>query len=393
MKKFKALILGTDHNSYAVARAYMEAFDDKAIVVGSGVLLPFYHSKIADIYTKSGFSRDDYIFVDFLEEVTGKYPDTSFVFFAPTEAYIDILVRNLDKLDFDYKCPYPKKELSQKLILKSNFYDFLEKIKVPYPKTQMINKDNIDSLDLDGDLFMKADQYEDFVLLDFDDKQKGYKVSSKEEAKDFLRKIYQAGYKGNMIVQDYINGEDGFEYSINGYRAHDGKISMVLARNIVSDKREMWVGNHIVQVDSFDERMYSLAEKITEELDYHGLFNFDFKVDEKTGEIFALEMNIRQGRTFYYAILGGINLIEIAIRDLVFKDSLEARGKNKFRLMTLTESTLEDNINPGLKDEFTDPKRKENSANPIIYDKDKSFTRKLRIKENINRLEKEIFDK
>ncbi|MGO3018526.1 MAG: carboxylate--amine ligase [Anaerococcus sp.] len=391
MKKFKALILGTDHNSYAVARSYMEAFDEKALVVGSAVLLPFYHSKIADVYTKGNFSRDDDIFVDYLNEVAKNFPDTIFVFFAPTEVYIDILVRNLSRLNFDFRCPYPEKEVSEKLIWKSNFYEFLEKIGVLYPKTQMISKDNIHSLDLDGDIFMKADQYEDFVLLDFPEKQKGYKLSSKKEVIDFLEKIYDSGYKGDMIVQQYINGDDGFEYSLNGYRSHDGKCSMVLARNIVSDKREMWVGNHIVQIDCNDERMYDLAEKITRELDYHGLFNFDFKVDSKTGEIFALEMNIRQGRTFYYSILAGVNLIKVAIDDAVFGKSVNLKGKNKFRLMTLTEKTLEDNINPELKDEFRQPDRVLNSANPIIYDKDSSFSRKIRIKDNIKRLEKEIF--
>jgi D-aspartate ligase len=391
MKNFKALILGTDHNSYSVARSYMEAFDDRAVVVGSAVLLPFYHSKIADVYTKESFSRDDQVFVEFLNEVASSYEDTTFVFFAPTEAYIDILVRNLENLDFDFRCPYPEKDVSEKLIWKSNFYEFLEKIGVAYPKTQMISRDNIDDLTLDGDLFMKADQYEDFVLLDFPEKQKGYKVGSNQEAKAMLQKIYQSPYEGSMIVQTYINGEDGFEYSINGYRSHDGKVSMVLARNIVSDKREMWVGNHIVQVDCQDTRIYDLAQKIVDRLDYHGLFNFDFKIDEKTGVIYALEMNIRQGRTFYYAILGGVNLIEIAIRDMVLKESVEKRGTNKFRLMTLTEKTLEANVNPSLLGEFTDKERVKNSANPIIFDGDKSLTRSLRVKDNIKKLEKEIF--
>lgn len=391
MKKFKALILGTDHNSYAVARSYMEAFDDKAVVVGSAVLLPFYNSEIADVYTRKSFSSDDEIFVEFLNEVADSYPDTRFVLFAPTEAYIDILVRNLEKLDFDYRCPYPDKEVSEKLICKSNFYDLLEKIGLAYPKTQMINKDTIEDLSLDGDLFMKADQYGDFVLLDFPEKQKGYKLTSKKEAKEILKKIYAAGYDGDMIVQTYINGEDGFEYSINGYRAHDGKVSMVLARNIVSDKREMWVGNHIVQVDCHDERIYELAQKIVDQIDYKGLFNLDFKIDEKTGEIYALEMNIRQGRTFYYAILGGVNLIEIAIKDMVFEESVEKRGQNKFRLMTLREKTLEEHVSPELLDEFTEAARVKNSANPIIFDRDKSIKRKLRIKENIKKLEKEIF--
>lgn len=392
MKKFNTLILGTDNNSYSVARSFNEAFNRKAIVAGAAVLLPFYHSKIAEVYTRKNFSSDDEVFVSLLNEIGERYNDRTLVFFVPTEAYLEILMRNIDKLNFDFRLPYPRKEISDKLIHKSNFYQYLETISVSYPKTEVITKDNIDSLSLDGDLFMKADQYEEFVLLDFADKQKGYKVSGNSQAKKTLSKIFEAGYQSNMIVQQYINGGDGSEYSLNGYRAHDGKLSMVLARNLLSDKRQMWIGNHIVQIDHDDQRMYDLAKKITENLDYKGLFNLDFKVDSKTGEIFVLEMNLRQGRTFYYTNLGGVNLIETAIKDLVLEESVEQRSKYPFRLLTLSEKVTRKYIDKDLVVEYKKFSREQNTANPMLNKREGSFTRNIKINENIKRLERDIFN-
>ena len=92
-------------------------------------------------------------------------------------------------------------------------------------------------------------------------KKKGYKIKSKQEAIDILKEIFEKGYDHNMIVQEYINGVDGSEYSLNGYRANDGKVSMTLARNLLSDHRDMWVGNHLVQIDYQDEEFYEIAKK------------------------------------------------------------------------------------------------------------------------------------
>ena len=104
---FNAIILGTDHNSYSVTRSFNEAFDKKPIVAGSAVLVPFYKSKIADIYTEKNFSSDDGVFVQTLNKIAKARPEEDFIFFAPTEHYVDLLVRNAKDFDFSYHIPYP----------------------------------------------------------------------------------------------------------------------------------------------------------------------------------------------------------------------------------------------------------------------------------------------
>lgn len=389
---FNAIILGTDHNSYSVARSFNEAFDKKPIVAGSAVLVPFYKSKIADIYTEKNFSSDDGVFVQTLNKIAKSRPEEDFIFFAPTESYVDLLVRNAKDFDFSFHIPYPDPEEASKLLMKSEFYKILEKIGVSYPRTFLADRENFKDLNLDGELFLKADEYDDFIGSDIKIKQKGYHVKDRAEAIRILENIYDSDYQGHVIVQEFIYGGQGTEYSLNGYRSKDGKVSMVLARNLLSDMRPMWVGNHLVQVDHDDRGMYAIAEKIVASLDYQGLFNFDFKKDAKSGKVYTLEMNIRQGRTFYYSTLAGVNLIKIATEDMILGKSVSERTKRPFMLTAINKNVARDHVDPSLLDEFDDKKRNENSAIHIINSVDDGIMRNLRVKDALKRQEKDLYD-
>ncbi|WP_311480856.1 ATP-grasp domain-containing protein [uncultured Anaerococcus sp.] len=389
---FNAIILGTDHNSYSVARSFNEAFDKKPIVAGSAVLVPFYKSKIADIYTEKNFSSDDGVFVQTLNKIAKSRLEEDFIFFAPTESYVDLLVRNAKDFDFSYHIPYPDPEEAAKLLMKSEFYKILEKIGIAYPRTFLADRENFKDLNLDGELFLKADEYDDFIGSDIKIKQKGYHVKDRAEAIRILENIYDSDYQGHVIVQEFIYGGQGTEYSLNGYRSKDGKVSMVLARNLLSDMRPMWVGNHLVQVDHEDSEMYAIADKIVDSLDYQGLFNFDFKKDAKSGKVYTLEMNIRQGRTFYYSTLAGVNLIKIATEDMILGKSVSERTKRPFMLTAINKNVARDHVDPSLLDEFDDKKRNENSAIHIINSVDDGIMRNLRVKDALKRQEKDLYD-
>ncbi|WP_276886656.1 ATP-grasp domain-containing protein [Anaerococcus lactolyticus] len=389
---FNAIILGTDHNSYSVARSFYEAFDKKPIVAGSAVLVPFYKTRIADVYTEKNFSADDKIFIDTLNKIAKARPEEDFIFFAPTEHYVDLLVRNAKDFDFSYHIPYPNPDMASKLLKKSEFYKILEEIGVSYPKSYVADRENYKNLNLDGELFLKADEYDDFIASDIKIKQKGYHAKDRAEAIKILDNIYDSDYQGHVIVQVFIHGGQGTEYSLNGYRSKDGKVSMVLARNLLSDMRPMWVGNHLVQVDHEDSEMYAIAEKITNSLSYEGLFNFDFKKDSKSGKVYTLEMNIRQGRTFYYSTLAGVNLIKIATEDMVLGKSVSERTKRAFMLTAINKDVARNHVDPSLLGEFDDKKRNENSAIHIINSDDDGIMRNLRVKDALRRQEEELYD-
>ncbi len=389
--KYNAIILGTDHNSYSVARTFYEAYGEKPIVVGAALLVPFVASTIVEVHIVKDFSTDDDVFVKTLNEIAKARNEEDFIFFAPTEHYVDLLVRNEDKFDFKAHVPYPDPKEAEKLILKSEFYKILEKIGVAYPKTFIAKKDNYKEVNIEGEAFLKADEYNDFIESNATNIQKGYHAMNKGETLAILEEIYKSNYTGSIIVQDYIHGGQGTEYSLNGYRSHDGKVSMVLARNLLSDMRPMWVGNHLVQVDHYDDEMFNIAEKITSSLDYKGLFNFDFKKDAKTGKIYTLEMNIRQGRTFYYATLGGVNLMKIAANDMILGKSVSERTKRAFMLTAIDKEVCKKHIDAELLDEFMKKERQDNTAIHIVNEMDAAPERVERVMNALKRQADDLY--
>lgn len=54
---FNAIILGTDHNSYSVARSFYEAFGKKPIVIGAAVLVPFINQRLLMSTPPRGFHQ------------------------------------------------------------------------------------------------------------------------------------------------------------------------------------------------------------------------------------------------------------------------------------------------------------------------------------------------
>ena len=391
MSNFLPIILGSDLNTYTIAREIHEAYGIKSVVATSRILLPCIHSKIIDFYKRDNFSKDDEIFVGLLNEIYGKNKNKyyDFILFAPDDVMRSLIFRNLDKLDFNPKLPYADRDVIAKLKTKSDFYEGIKDLDLA-PQTLIASKDNYKSLSYPADVFIKADNDVFYKTLNFEGWQKGYHSTSIDQTIEILETIFNNGYDDKIIVQEFVKGGDGTEYSVDGYRTKEG-ISMSICRNILLDKRVEWIGNFVAKVDSKEEIIYEYATKIVETLGVYGLFNIDFKKNIETGKIYAFEINLRQGRCHYFATQNGINLSKIAIEDLVNDNFSEKRGDIPFTYYNLNLDETIANLEGELKEEFLAPQRRDNTQNPLVYDKDWGFRRRLKIEPYLKRLSDETF--
>lgn len=392
MKKFLPIVLGTDNNSYTVARSIHAAYNIKATICGSAVLIPFYKSQIADIHTKKNFSTDNDVFVSLLNEVYHKNKEEyeQFILFAPTETYLKLLYENLSNLDFKPVLPYPEKDLALDMMVKKNFYSRMEELNINVPKTYRVERENYHTFDADGEFFLKADDYDYFNRFEFDGKQKGYYAADKETALHYLETIYASDFDGSILIQPFIHGGDGTEYSINGYRSKENNFTLTQARSLLEDPRPMWIGNHLILSDSDREDLYEIAKEIITGLDYYGYFNLDFKIDAKTNEIYVFELNTRLARSFYYSNLGGVNYIEVAIADLIYNEHLVQEQTKPFNWIVISEKASKQYLTSELKEIFNQEERLENTGNSLLYEEDMGFTRKVKLKTFHKTLENQI---
>ncbi|WP_416335119.1 carboxylate--amine ligase [Anaerococcus sp. DFU013_CI05] len=391
MNKFLPIILGSDLNTYSIAREIHEAYDINPVVATSTILLPCVDSKIIKFYKKTNFSKDPEVFKEVLDDIYKDYKSDyeNFIIFAPDDVMRTFALKNIENLNFKPLMPYADIEVIRGLSTKNDFYDKISDLDLA-PKTFIANNKNYMNLDFPEEVFIKPDNDVFYKTLDFEGWQKGYHSKSIKQTQEILANIFNNGYNYNVLVQEFVAGGDGTEYTIEGYRSKS-TISMAISRNILLDKRVEWIGNFVAKIDSDEKILFDYARKIVETLGVFGLFNIDFKKDTKTGKFYAFEINLRQGRSHYFASLNGVNTSKLAIEDLIFDKQAEIIGDKKFRYYNLDLGQTIDNLDPEFREDFEDDDRKTNSANPLVYKKDLNFKRRLKMKKYLDKLSKETF--
>ena len=391
MQAFLPIVLGSDLNTYSIVREIHEEYGIKPVVATSMILLPCIESEIIKFYYKKNFSKDPKIFKEVLDQIYYDHKDSheKFIIFAPDDVMRTYLLTNVSKLDFDPILPYAPMEVIKSLSTKNDFYEKIMDLDLA-PQTFIANKDNYKELSYPEEVFIKPDNDVFYKSLDFPGQQKGYHSKSKEETLEILDRIFDSGYTYNVLVQEFVNGGDGSEYSVEGYRSKNA-ISMAMSQNILLDKRVEWIGNYVAKIDSDEKILFDYGKQIVETLGVYGLFNLDFKKDSKTGKFYAFEINLRQGRSHYFASLNGVNTSKLAINDKIFAKEEEVVGKKSFRYYNLDLEETIKNLDPDFKNEFEKEERKNNSQNPLIYEKDLNPKRKERMKSYLDRLSKETF--
>ena len=391
MEEFLPIVLGSDLNTYSIAREIHEAYAIKPIVATSMILLPCVDSDIINVYKKENFSKDPEVFKEVLDKIYKDNKDKykNFIIFAPDDVMRTYALANIDKLSFKPVIPYASKDVINQLSTKNDFYEKIKDLNLA-PKTFVANNKNYKDLDYPEEVFIKPDNDVFYKSLDFEGQQKGYHSKSKAQTLEILQMIFDAGYHYNVLVQQFVAGVDGSEYSVEGYRSKN-TISMAICKNVLLDKRVEWIGNFVAKIDTDEKVLFDYARRIVEELGVYGLFNLDFKKDVNTGKFYAFEINLRQGRSHYFASQNGVNTSRLAIEDEIFGREEELIGNKPFRYYNLDLNQTIDNLEDELRDEFEEDQRKNNSFNPLVYEKDWNFKRKIKIKKYLNKLSKETF--
>lgn len=391
MQAFLPIVLGSDLNTYSIVREIHEEYGIKPVVATSMILLPCIESEIIKFYYKKNFSKDPKIFKEVLDQIYYDHKDSheKFIIFAPDDVMRTYLLTNVSKLDFDPILPYAPMEVIKSLATKNDFYEKIKDLDLA-PQTFIANKENYKELSYPEEVFIKPDNDVFYKSLDFPGQQKGYHSKSKEDTLEILERIFDNGYTYNVLVQEFVHGGDGSEYSVEGYRSKN-TISMAMSQNILLDKRVEWIGNYVAKIDSDEKILFDYGKQIVETLGVYGLFNLDFKKDSKTGKFYAFEINLRQGRSHYFASLNGVNTSKLAINDRIFAKEEEVIGNKSFSYYNLDLEETIKNLDPQFRKEFEKEERRKNLQNPLIYEKDFNQKRKERITSYLDRLSKETF--
>ena len=335
MKTFLPIILGTDANAYGLARSFNDKYNIKSLALGSFPLKETKNSKIIDVKIIKDINKEEVLINTLLKlgkEYKQKYD--YLILLSCAEWYTNPIVNNIEKLKEYYILPFMNKELKDKLEDKESFYQICEKYNLDYPKTYIVTKENKDNITLPFNypIALKPSNSTLYSNVNFEGKEKSYKIKDKDTLKQTVDKIFDSGYNGHIIIQDFIPGSDDTMYVLNCYSNKEGKVKMMcFGRCILEEHSPYGVGNYRAIISDGNKQIYEKIKNFLEDIHYIGFSNFDLKYDYRDQTYKLFEINIRQGRSSYFTTAAGLNLAQYLVEDYVLNlDKNTEYNYNKF---------------------------------------------------------------
>lgn len=387
-KKFLPILIGTDLNTYTMSISFHEEYGIKPIVVGRAPL-PFTEgsSIVEKFYYTDRISEDDF-FIDYLKDIAKDYHPhyENLLLIGTNDEYVQFIINNKEALSTDFVFSNVDKEWLPKLFLKKNFYKLCAEYGLDAPLTYYYSCASDEPFDenVPFPLVIKPSDGIQYYANSFEGQQKIYVVSNYDELHDTINTIKESGYRGELIIQDYIPGDDTNMWDSVYYGNREGKPQLIsLGQVVLQEPTTTGVGNYTALIvrnkdkPAHKEIMDKLAA-FMEKIGYKGFANFDLKYDRRDGKFKVFEVNIRQGRSSYYLTQCGYNIAKMIVDDVIYHKEKEfqyVEGENLFAVVpkaVIKKYTA----NPEIREEAIDLINRGKYNNPIFYKPDKGLKRR-----------------
>ena len=236
----------------------------------------------------------------------------------------------------------PSLDVIKSLTNKEIFYKTYKDSKLKFPKTIYYQKnDKINLEELSYPVIVKPANVVIYNHLDFEGKNKIYKIDTKEEVDRIIKLIYENGYTDKLIIQEFITGGDDYLFDAVVYVNSYGKAEfMSFAQIGLQERTKSMVGNAAVLINGLNLTKGNVLEEVNiikeflEKINYRGFAEVDLKYDKKDNTFKVLEINARQGRSSYYLTGLGKNLVSVLVDDLINHEEHEFEFLDKEVLLS-----------------------------------------------------------
>lgn len=282
VQEFIPILFGSDRNVYGLAVGFYEEYHIKSIAVCKLGYSETKYSRILEIYQNKDIEKKE-VFFKTLSNLKKKYKKSKLILLACSDVYVRLIVENKKELEKDFIIPYIDLKLMNKLIIKENFYKTCEEYNLDYPKTIICTKNNYQKIKIKFDfpIILKPSDSVSYWKSTFWGKKKVFIIYSKDELNDILNRIYNSTYKGDLIIQEYIEGDDTCLRVLNAYVDSHHKVTfMALGQVILEDKAPASYGDYDAIIPTFDIDLFDKIQKFLEDINYTGYANFDLKYNQ-----------------------------------------------------------------------------------------------------------------
>ena len=389
-KDINVLIIGTDINAYYMSRCYHELTGKKVDLIGKAPMAFTSVSNITNIQIEDNLWDSNTFVETLINYAENKNSDKKILLIGTNDNYVKLIIENKSLLEKYYVFNYPDINIVNNLLIKEKFYDIYKHMGIDIPETCIYKCNENEDINKIKEKFKEYPiiikpsdgvEYHNLeIVLD-----KVYKVYNSEELEKTILKIKEAWYKNNLIIQEFIPGDDSALFDSIFYVGKNKKAQIATFAQIgLQERTPTGIGNCTVLVNGFDDHGYNeelifKLKEFLEKIGYQGFAEFDMKYDARDGKYKVLEINPRQSRSGYYVCATGHNLIKYLIDDLILNKEKEFKIiKEKIVLSFVPKKIIKKYIeNKKLKKEINKTIKNKKIVNPLKYDKDKNIKRFL----------------
>ncbi|WP_265447720.1 hypothetical protein [Flexivirga meconopsidis] len=324
---FVPIIIGTNLNAYNIARSLHEAYGVRSLALGRYPSRETADSQILEVRARTDFGDPDVV-VQVLDTVATEFPGRKLLLLPTIEFYTNIVLERRAQLDPRYVIPLVDHDLAKRLMNKTDFYRTCDELGVPHPATVVVGPGPVDralgdDLPFPYPVILKPSNTDVYPRLSFAGKQKVYVVPDQTALREIAARIFAAGYDDDLIVQEYLAGDESVMLVANSYSDRHGSMRFASAGQVaLTEYDPNLVGNNNAIISVRDDELVESLQRFLDGVGYVGFANFDVMSDERTGTRKLLEVNLRPGATAYYTMAGGGNLVRCAVEDLVYERPL-----------------------------------------------------------------------
>ena len=219
--------------------------------------------------------------------------------------------------------PYIDFPLLDEITQKRRFYELCAELSIPYPQTWYLDcgaggPDELPVDDYPYPLIAKPSNSAMFQSATIPRKRKIYEIETPAELSGAWADIKGSDYDGELVLQDFIPGDDAAIRTLTTFSDATGALRVVSGGIVcLQDHDPTALGNPLAIMSERDGEIIECARRFLSRVGYRGFANFDVKYDLRDGSFRFLEVNTRCGRNTYYMSLGGVNFATLIIDEFV----------------------------------------------------------------------------
>ena len=135
---------------------------------------------------------------------------------------------------------------------------------------------------------------------------------------EIAQAIFASGYPSRLLLQRCIGAGDAAAATLTFYCDRHGRVRLRAAADVLLEEHTpCGKGNYAALLSAPIPKIAEAIGRFLEGVGYVGFANFDLRTDKESGITYALEMNLRQGRSAHFLSAAGENPARWLVRDLL----------------------------------------------------------------------------